>query len=89
MRREVLPPRRAASPAGAILLSTTTMLLAIAASTLLLRDRAFPPRAMTITPAPVLEIRPTPRCYASRSMPVRPSMTSTPVVPPSQPMSGK
>jgi hypothetical protein len=78
MRREVLPPRRAASPAGAILLSTTTMLLAIAASTLLLRDRAFPPRSTTLSPAPV-EIRPATRCHATRSTPLRPPV-NTPVI---------
>lgn len=76
MRREVLPARRAASPTGAILLSTSTMLLAIAASTLLLRDRAFPPRSTTLAPA--LEIRPALRCHAPRgSVPLLPPRPST------------
>ncbi len=53
------------------------MLLAIAASTLLLHDRASPPRATTLAPA-APEIRPARPCTARRgSEPLRPPWTST------------
>jgi hypothetical protein len=83
IRREVLPPRRVTSPAGAILLSTSTMLLAIAASTLLLRDRAFPPGSKTLSGAAStpLSIRPATPCHASRhSFPLQPPSETARVV---------
>lgn len=83
MRREVLPPRRLTSPLGAILLSTSTMLLAIAASTLLLRERAFPPGSTTLRSGPNGSpiVRPATPCRASRSsFPLQPPSTMGPVM---------